>query len=75
MSIGKSLSYGEIEKNLKRNTKWPKSRPVKFLLEGFAVLFNDGRIEYWKYDPTVLNKKQHKMLGINKFTAFKVEIK
>jgi len=48
---------------------------MKNVLQGFAVVFSNGAVEYWKYDPSILTKKQIKALGIAKFKAFKVTVK
>ncbi len=43
-------------------------------LIGFAVLFKNGQVEYWKYDPSLLNKKQLKALDIEGFKKFAVSV-
>jgi len=61
--------------NINKVTHWPKLKPYRFILRGFAVLFTTGETEYWKYDPSVLNKKQLKTLGVLKWKPFRVVIK
>ena len=63
----------EIKKRMERRVCMADM--IYLQLRGFAVAFKDGNVEYWKYDPSVLNKKQLKALGIHKWAAFQIEIK
>lgn len=46
----------------------------KPMLRGFAVLFTDGRVEYWVYDPAILTNKQRKRISIAAWKKIELKI-